>query len=90
MNGGPGLLERAIEVALTIGVVASGVLLLTGLLLGATAPLKWGIELLMLTPVARIVVVTLGLFLRRDWTFALVSLWVLGVILSGMYVAARL
>lgn len=90
MNGGPGLLERVIEVALTLGVLASGVLLLAGLLLGEAAPLGWGIQLLMLTPVARVVVVTLGLFLRRDWIFALVSLWVLGVILSGIYVATRL
>jgi hypothetical protein len=36
------------------------------------------------------VVVTLGLALERDWTFALISLWILTVLASSMYVAAHI
>jgi uncharacterized membrane protein len=45
---------------------------------------------LLLTPAARVVVVTAGLLQRRDWLFALVSLWILAVLGSSFYVAARL
>ncbi|MBI3932922.1 MAG: DUF1634 domain-containing protein [Acidobacteria bacterium] len=86
MNG-PSRLDRAIEVALTLGVLASGVLLLAGLALGRTELLRWGIVLLMLTPVARVVVVTAGLFLERDWAFGLISLWILGVLGSSLWMA---
>jgi hypothetical protein len=44
----------------------------------------------MLTPVARVAVVTVGLALERDWTFTLVSFFVLAVLASGIWVAARL
>ena len=43
----------------------------------------------MLTPVARVAVVTVGLALERDWTFTLVSLFVLAVLASGIWVAVR-
>jgi uncharacterized membrane protein len=65
-------------------------LLVGGLFLGSAAPLRWGIILLMLTPVARVVTLTLGLALQRDWLFVLVSLWVLGVMLTGILVSLRL
>lgn len=77
-------LERSLETALGAGVVLSGLLLVSGLFLGATAPLRWGIIFLMLTPVARVVTLSLGLALQRDWPFVLVSLWVLGVMLTGI------
>jgi uncharacterized membrane protein len=83
-------LERALEAALATGVLASGLLLVVGLLLGASAPLRWGIVLLMLTPVARIATLTLGLGLQRDWPFVAVSLWVLGVMLTGILLSLRL
>ncbi len=71
------------------GVLASGGLMLLGLAFGWTPLLRWGVVLLMLTPVARVVVVTLGLALERDWAFALISLWILTVLASSGYVAAR-
>ena len=51
--------------------------------------LRWGIVLLMLTPVARVAVVTVGLALERDWTFTLVSLFVLAVLAAGIWVAVH-
>jgi uncharacterized membrane protein len=83
-------LERVIEAALTGGLALSGLLLVAGLVLGSTGPLWWGVLLLILTPVVRVVVVTVGLVLDHDWLFASVSLFVLGVLLSSVYVAGRL
>jgi uncharacterized membrane protein len=83
-------LERIVEAALTAGVAVSGLLLLAGLVLGSTAPLWWGVLLLILTPVVRVLVVTVGLILDHDWLFAGVSLFVLGVLLSSVYVSGRL
>lgn len=91
MRAGRGArVERAIEGALTTGLVASGALFVLGLGLGADPLLKWGIVLLMLTPVARVVILTVGLLLEGDWLFGLVSLFVLGVLLSGIVVSVRL
>jgi uncharacterized membrane protein len=84
-----GNLERAIEVALTGGVALSGLFLVAGLALGATAPLWWGVLLLIATPLVRVVVVTVGLILDHDWLFAAVSLFVLAVLLSSVYMAGR-
>jgi uncharacterized membrane protein len=83
-------LHRVVEVVLSIGLAVSGLLLLVGLLVGRPDVLRWGILLLLLTPVARVVVVTVGLFHERDFIFGLVSLWILGVLVSGMLVAVRL
>jgi uncharacterized membrane protein len=83
-------LERIVEAALTAGVAVSGLLLVAGLVLGSTAPLWWGVLLLILTPVVRVLVVTVGLILDHDWLFAGVSLFVLGVLLSSVYVSGRL
>ena len=63
--------------------------MLAGLALERTPLLQWGIVVLMATPVARVVVVTIGLALERDWAFALISLWILGVLASSLYVAAH-
>ena len=83
-------LERIVEAALTAGVAGSGLLLVSGLVLGSTAPLWWGVLLLIMTPVVRVLVVTVGLILDHDWLFAGVSLFVLGVLLSSVYVSGRL
>jgi uncharacterized membrane protein len=83
-------LERIVEVALTAGVLVSGLLLVAGLVLGSSRPLWWGVLLLIATPVLRVLVVTVGLVLDHDWLFAAVSLFVLGVLLSSMYVSGRL
>ena len=82
-------LERTIEVALTGGVVLSGALLVSGLALSAPGLLWWGVLLLILTPLVRVVVVTVGLVLDHDWLFSAVSLFVLAVLLSSLYVAGR-
>ena len=84
-----GDLARAIEVVLTLGLVASASLLSYGLL-GSASALQWGILLLLLTPVARVVVLTVGLFHQRDWTFGLLSLFILAVLGASMLVGARL
>jgi uncharacterized membrane protein len=83
-------LERAVELVLSAGVAVSALLLVAGLVLGSKAPLWWGVLLLIVTPVVRVVVVTLGLILEHDWLFAGVSLFVLGVLLASVHVAARL
>jgi uncharacterized membrane protein len=83
----PSPLERTIEVVLMGGLLASAAFLVTGLALGREPLLKWGILLLMTTPVARAVVVTIGLLRERDWLFAAVSLWILAVLASSLYVA---
>jgi len=87
-DAGSGL-ERAIELVLSIGLGVSGALLLAGLLAGSDGLLKWALLLLMLTPVARVVVLTVGLLHERDWLFGLISLWILGVLASSMAVAAH-
>ena len=53
-------LERAVEVVLGIGLLASGLLLTGGLALGRFAPQRWGIIALMATPAMRLVVLTVG------------------------------
>ena len=90
MTGRVEHLEDVIEKALTVGLVLSTGLLLFGLVLGAPGLLRGGILLLMLTPVARVAVVTVGLALEGDWTFTLVSLFVMAVLASGIWVAVRL
>jgi uncharacterized membrane protein len=87
---GPTRLDLAIETALTAGLATSAVLLVLGLALGSTALLKAGLLVMMLTPVVRAVVVTVGLLLRRDWAFAAVSFAILGVLGSSLLAAARI
>jgi uncharacterized membrane protein len=82
-------LERVIEVALTAGVFVSGLLLVAGLGFGSPRPLWAGVLLLIITPVVRVIVVTVGLVLDHDWLFAGVSLFVLAVLLSSAYVSGR-
>lgn len=81
-------LDRTIEVVLMGGLAVSAALLVAGLALGRADLLRWGILVLMTTPVARVVVVTIGMLRERDWLFAAVSLWILAVLGSSVYVAA--
>jgi uncharacterized membrane protein len=78
-----------VEATLTAGLTVSAALLAAGLLMGRAPFLYWGALLLMLTPVARVVVVTVGLLVRRDLAFAAVSLWILGVLVVSMVLAFR-
>ena len=83
-------IDRAIEIVLTAGLALSGVLLLVGLLSGGAGPLKWGIVILMLTPVARVVVVTVALFHEGDRLFGVISLLILGILATSLAVAVWL
>jgi uncharacterized membrane protein len=83
----PGGLERSVEWVLTAGVIASGALLLLGLSLGREAFLRAGVVLLMLTPVARVLVLTVGLFREGDRRFGFVSLAVLAILAASIVVA---
>jgi uncharacterized membrane protein len=84
------VLEERIEAALKVGLALSTALLLLGLSAGRTGPLRAGLVLLMATPVVRVIVVTAFMLVRRDWLFGLISLFVLGVLLSGVVVALGL
>jgi uncharacterized membrane protein len=90
VNVRPWSLERTIEAALTIGLLVSGGCLLSGLFSGRTGWLRSGTLILMMTPVVRVIVLTIGLIHRRDWLFSLISLWILGVLASSLYLAARI
>ena len=87
---GPTRLDRVVEVVLTAGLCASALLLLAGLLAQRHGLLWTGVLVLLLTPVARVIVVTIGFIDRQDWVFAAVSVWILGVLCFSFYVAARL
>jgi uncharacterized membrane protein len=82
-------LERLVEAALTLGVVGSGALLLLGLGRGSEGAMRAGIVLLLFTPVARVLLVTVGLLKQRDLLFGLVSAFVLTVLLSSAWLAFR-
>jgi uncharacterized membrane protein len=90
MSSTTSALDRTIEVVLMGGLLIAAALLVGGLLLDRAAFLRWGILVLMTTPVARVVVVTIGMLREKDWLFAAVSLWILAVLASSAYVAAGL
>jgi uncharacterized membrane protein len=80
-------LDRAVEIVLTAGLAVGALLLFTGLVTGGQGLLRSGIVALMLTPVARVVVVTIGMFVRRDVLFGFISLWILVVLATSIGVA---
>lgn len=82
-------LEGRIELALKAGLALSTALLVAGLAFGAARPLRWGLLLLMFTPVVRVLVVTTAMAVRRDWVFALISLFVLAVLVGSAVFAVR-
>ncbi len=90
MRGDVTRLDRWIEAALSIGVVLSGALLTVGLAWPSQEALELGLVILMLTPVARVVVMALALLAERDWLFAALTLWILGVLSSSLRVARLL
>jgi uncharacterized membrane protein len=83
-------LDKTVEVVLTCGLAVSALLLVAGLFIGAHSLLQAGILLLMLTPLARVVVVTVGLFHEGDRLFGTVSLCILLVLVGSVIVATRL
>ena len=82
--------ERAVEGVLVVGLIGATLLLIGGMLSIREALLRYGILLLMFTPVVSVVVITIELFHEREWRFAAVSALVLAVLVSGILVAARL
>jgi uncharacterized membrane protein len=80
-------IERVVEAVLSLGLLASAALLVAGLGRGQDPLLRLGVMLLIATPVVRVVVVTLGLLLERDWLFSAVSLWILAVLLWSLWLA---
>ena len=85
MSSATSALDRTIEVVLMGGLAVSAVLLVAGLALDREVLLRWGILVLMATPVARVVVVTFGMLRERDWLFAAISVWILSVLGSSIY-----
>jgi uncharacterized membrane protein len=81
------VLERTIEQALIGGLVLSAALLFGGLATGSESALAWGFILLMLTPVARVLVLAVALLFEKDFVFSVVSFFVLGVLGFGIWVA---
>ena len=85
MSSATSALDRTIEVVLMGGLAVSAVLLVAGVALDREVLLRWGILVLMATPVARVVVVTIGMLRERDWLFAAISVWILSVLGSSIY-----
>jgi uncharacterized membrane protein len=85
VTGSAGGLRRSLESILTGGLAVSAMLLLAGLVRGEGSTLHAGIVLLILTPVARVLAVTVGFLHARDWAFAALSLAVLGVLASSAW-----
>ncbi len=82
-------LDHVVEAVLSVGLLVSAALLVAGLGLGRDPLLRLGVMLLIATPVVRVVVVTFGLLLKRDWLFSAVSLWILSVLLWSLWLAFR-
>lgn len=82
-------LDRAIELVLRAGLLLSGALLVVGIAGELPEPLHWGVLLMMMIPVARVVGMAVSLLRQRDWSFAAASLWILGVLAWSMSLALR-
>lgn len=89
-------LELAVGIVLRAGVTASSLCLAVGLLMsfagvGASGAsqqlLQVGILVLLATPAARVVVSIVEYVLERDWTFAALTLIVLGELVASAVAA---
>ena len=83
-------MELSIEVALAGGILLSAGLMAWGLFAPEPEALRWGLLILMFTPVARVVILVIGLFQQRDLVFGPVSLVILAVLASSFYTAAQI
>jgi uncharacterized membrane protein len=85
-------LERLLGRVLKAGSIASTIVLAAGLLIEVLAPgsraartlLVAGLLILMMTPVARVVASVIEYLYERDWLFALLTLFVLIVVLASL------
>jgi len=90
-------LETTLGRVLRAGVTLSTIALVAGLAVAAFAGggplatrfLTIGVLLLIATPVARVVVSALAYLRQRDWTFALLTLIVLGELIASIVAAIR-
>ena len=90
-------LEKILGRVLRVGVTLSTLALVAGLAVAARAGggpqatrlLTIGVLLLIATPVARVVVSALAYLQQRDWTFALLTLIVLGELIASIAAAMR-
>jgi len=90
-------LERALGRVLRIGVTASAVALLTGFAIAGISGtgdvsmrlLTLGVLVLIATPVARVVLSAVSYLRSRDWTFAVLTLIVLGELVASIAAAIR-
>ena len=90
-------LERVLGRLLGVGVAASSIALAAGLaawfVLGsstiATFLLTSGVLLLIATPIARVVVSSIGYARRRDWPFVVLTLIVLAELVASVVAAVR-
>ena len=90
-------LERTLGRVLRIGVTASAVALLIGFVtagIGGNGGLSMrlltlGVLVLIATPVARVVLSAVAYLRGRDWTFALLTLIVLGELVASIAAAIR-
>ena len=83
-------MEISIEVALTGGILVSAGLMIWGLAFRHPDALRWGLLILMFTPLARVVIMVIGLFQQRDFAFGAVSLVIVAVLASSFYTAAKI
>jgi uncharacterized membrane protein len=87
-------LERTIGAVLRVGVTASSICLGAGLALTLTGAgllanrlMRFGIVVLLGTPVARVMVSVAEYALQRDWTFTILTLIVLIELTIGAFAA---
>ena len=89
-------METMLGRVLRTGVTASSIALVAGLILVASgastsgmAVLAIGVLILIGTPFARVLVSSLAYAQRRDWTFVLLTLIVLGELVASIVAAVR-
>ena len=83
-------MEIGIEVALAGGILLSAGLMAWGLFASSPEALRWGLLILICTPVARVVILVIGLFEQRDFVFGPLSLVILAVLASSFYTAVQI
>lgn len=86
-------LGRVLGVGVTLSSMTLAVGLVSALVLGASGItdglLTAGVMILIATPVARVVISSLAFLRRRDWTFAVLTLIVLGELVASIIAALR-
>jgi uncharacterized membrane protein len=86
-------LGRLLRIGVTISALALGAGLAVAMTLGAgalsTFLLTAGVLLLLATPIARVVVSSVGYARRREWLFVILTMIVLGELIASIAVALQ-